>query len=63
MNLAQFLLILRARKKIVLLTLLFTVAVTLGVSLILPKSYRGTSSLVLNYKGVDPLTGLTLPGQ
>lgn len=63
MNLAQFLLILRARKNVVLLTLLLTVAVTLVVSLVLPKSYRGTSSLVLNYKGVDPLTGLTLPGQ
>jgi succinoglycan biosynthesis transport protein ExoP len=63
MNLAQFLLILRARKKIVLLTLLLTVSATLVISLLLPKTYKATSSLVLNYKGVDPVTGLTMPGQ
>ncbi len=63
MNFAQFLLILQARKKIVLLTLLVTVAATLVVSLLLPKTYEATSSLVMNYKGVDPLTGLALPGQ
>lgn len=63
MNFAQFLLILQARKKIVLLTLLVTVSATLVVSLLLPKTYEATSSLVMNYKGVDPLTGLALPGQ
>lgn len=63
MNLAQLILILRARKKIILITLLATISITLVISLILPKSYKATSSLVLNYKGVDPLTGLTMPGQ
>jgi succinoglycan biosynthesis transport protein ExoP len=63
MNFSQFLLILRARKKLVLLTLLVTVTATLLVSLLLPKTYKASSSLVLNYKGVDPLTGLTMPGQ
>ncbi|MYM36484.1 chain length determinant protein EpsF [Duganella sp. FT50W] len=63
MNVSQILLILRARRKIILLTLLFTVAVTIAVSLVLPKSYKATSSVILNYKGVDSLTGLTLPGQ
>jgi len=63
MNFAQFLLILQARKKIVLLTLLVTVTATLVVSLLLPKTYEATSSLVMNYKGVDPLTGMALPGQ
>ncbi|WP_374582185.1 chain length determinant protein EpsF [Pseudoduganella sp.] len=63
MNFAQFLLILQARKKIVLLTLLITVAATLVVSLLLPKTYEASSSLVMNYKGVDPLTGMALPGQ
>jgi chain length determinant protein EpsF len=63
MNFAQFLLILQARKKIVLLTLLVTVAATLVVSLLLPKTYEASSSLVMNYKGVDPLTGMALPGQ
>ncbi|HEU4816209.1 MULTISPECIES: chain length determinant protein EpsF [unclassified Janthinobacterium] len=63
MNFSQFLLVLRARQRIVFITLLLTVATTLIVSLILPKTYKATSSLVLNYKGVDPLTGLTMPGQ
>ncbi|RYF52133.1 MAG: chain length determinant protein EpsF, partial [Cytophagaceae bacterium] len=63
MNFTQFLLILRARYKIILLTLLITVATTVVVSLLLPKTYKATTSLVLNYKGVDPVTGLTLPAQ
>ena len=42
---------------------LVTVAATLVVSLLLPKTYEATSSLVMNYKGVDPLTGMALPGQ
>jgi hypothetical protein len=28
-----------------------------GVSLVLPKTYKATASVVLNYKGVDPVTG------
>lgn len=63
MNFTQFLLILRARKKIILMTLIATVAVTLVVSLLLPKTYKATSSVLLNYKGVDPVTGMTMPGQ
>jgi chain length determinant protein EpsF len=63
MDLANLLLVLRARKKIVLTTLMVTVLVTVVVSLLLPKTYKATSSLVMNYKGVDPLTGLTMPGQ
>lgn len=63
MNLSQLLLILRARRKIALVTLLITVAVTVVVSLVLPKTYKATSSIVLNYKGVDPVTGMPTPGQ
>lgn len=63
MNFSQFLLILRARKKIILITLLATVSITLLVSLLLPKTYTATASLVMNYKGVDSVTGLTMPGQ
>jgi len=63
MNFSQFLLILQARKKIIFLTLIITVLATLSVSLLLPKSYKATSSLVMNYKGVDPVTGLAMPGQ
>lgn len=63
MNFSQFLLIVRARLKVILLVLCVTVCTTLAVSLLLPKSYKATTSLVLNYKGVDPVTGMTLPAQ
>jgi len=63
MNLSQFLLVLRARKWIVLAVLSVTVLVTLAISLILPKTYKATASVLLNYKGTDPVTGLTMPGQ
>lgn len=63
MNLAQFLLILRARLKIILITFGVTVLTTLVVSLLLPKTYKATTSLVLNYKGIDPVTGLSAPAQ
>ncbi|MFC0169594.1 chain length determinant protein EpsF [Pseudoduganella danionis] len=63
MNLTQFLHVLRARKGIVLMVLLVTVVATTIVSLVLPKTYKATASILLNYKGVDPVTGLTMPGQ
>jgi succinoglycan biosynthesis transport protein ExoP len=63
MNLTQFLLVLRARYRIVLIIFSVIVLGTLIVNLVLPKKYTATTSLVLNYKGVDPVTGLTLPAQ
>jgi chain length determinant protein EpsF len=63
MNFSQFLLILRAHYKISIFTLIVTMLGTLAVSLLLPKTYRATTSVVLNYKGVDPVTGLPLAAQ
>jgi succinoglycan biosynthesis transport protein ExoP len=63
MNFSQFLLIVRARKRIILVTLLVTVALTLAVSLVLPKTYKAAASVVLNYKGVDSVTGMIMPSQ
>lgn len=63
MNLTQFLLILKARFKIILIVFGLVVLTTLIINLLLPKIYKATSSLVLNYKGVDPVTGLTVPAQ
>ena len=63
MNLTQFLLILKARAKIVLAVIGLVILTTLVINLLLPKIYKATASLVLNYKGVDPVTGLTLPAQ
>lgn len=50
-------LILRARIRIVLATLIVTVATATVVSLVLPSYYKATSQLVVNYKGVDSVTG------
>lgn len=63
MNFAQFLLILRARARIILITFAVIVLGTLVVNLALPKIYTATTTLLLNYKGMDPVTGLTLPAQ
>jgi len=63
MNFTQFILILRARARIILITFGLTVLTTVVVSFLLPKTYRATTSLVLNYKGMDPITGIALPAQ
>jgi len=63
MNFSQFLLILKARKKIIFWTFLIVVGTTVAISLILPKSYTATTSLVVNYKGVDPLSGMVMQAQ
>ena len=63
MNFTQFILILKAQAKIILIVLGLVLLATLAINLIMPKIYKATASLVLNYKGVDPVTGLTLPAQ
>ncbi|HNU67013.1 MAG TPA: Wzz/FepE/Etk N-terminal domain-containing protein, partial [Methylotenera sp.] len=63
MNFTQFLLILKARFWIILATFALVVTTTVVVSLLLPKTYEATTTLVLNYKGMDPVTGVVLPAQ
>lgn len=63
MNFSQFLLILRARWLVAMLVLAITVVATLGVSLMLPKSYSAGVSLVLDAKSKDPVTGMLLQAQ
>lgn len=63
MNFTQFLLILNARKWIVLAVLLTTVATTLVVSLLLPREYTATTTLIVDSKSKDPFTGQLLPSQ
>lgn len=63
MNFTQFLLVLRARKRIMLTTMFSVTALILIGSLLWPNSYKATASVVLNYKGIDPVTGMTMPGQ
>ena len=63
MNLSLLLLALRARYKIVLLALGVTVLAAVAISMILPKNYMAGVSMVVNYKGVDPVTGVSAPAQ
>jgi chain length determinant protein EpsF len=63
MNFLQFVLILKARYKIILIIFTAVVLSTLVLSLIWPKSYKATTSVILNYKGIDPVTGAMLPAQ
>ena len=62
MTLQQFLLILRARWFVALLTLLVTVLVTIGVSMVIPKQYTANAAMVLDVRSPDPVTGQMLPG-
>lgn len=63
MTFTQFLLVLNARKWIILGVLAVTIAVTAGVSLWLPKEYTATTTLIVDSKSKDPLTGQMLPAQ
>ncbi|ODU51048.1 MAG: chain length determinant protein EpsF [Thiobacillus sp. SCN 63-374] len=63
MNFTQFLLILNARKSVILGVLLFTVAVTAVVSLLLPKEYTAATTLIIDSKSKDPFTGQLMPSQ
>ena len=60
---AQCWLVLRAHRRLIVAALLLTVSAALAVSLLTPRSYKATTSLVLNYKGSDPVTGQAMPSQ
>ena len=63
MSLSQFLLIFRSRYRWFVITLLLTVITTAIVSSLLPKNYTATATMLINYKGADPVTGMALPAQ
>lgn len=63
MNLHQFLQILWARRRVLVLTPAAAVLLALAISLMLPKAYTAVTTLVIDYKGVDPITGATMPAQ
>jgi polysaccharide biosynthesis transport protein len=62
MTLQQFILILWARRTLALAILGVTVLSTLVVSLLLPKEYTATTSLVLDVKSPDPIAGMVMQG-
>ena len=61
MNLRQLLRILRARWVLVLATLVITVGTTVLISLLLPKRYTATATVVAEVKGFDQISGLLMP--
>lgn len=63
MNFSQLALILKARYKMILLVSIITLLTASLVSLIFPKSYKAATTVILNYKGVDPVTGIAMPAQ
>ena len=62
MTFQQFLLILRARFVVALLTLILTVATTVTISMLLPKQYTASTTVVLDVKSPDAVTGMMLQG-
>lgn len=62
MNLQQLLLILRARAKIVLYIFVVTVLTTMVVTMLQPKEYTATSSVVIDVRSPDPIAGMVIPG-
>lgn len=63
MSLYQFFLIFKARFKIILITLITFIIFGVLYVIFMPSTFKSTATLILNYKGVDPVTGITLPAQ
>lgn len=61
MNLQQLLRILRARWLLMLVTLAVVVGATIAVSLLIPPRYTATATVVVDFKGIDPISGGILP--
>jgi chain length determinant protein EpsF len=61
MNLHQFLLILLARYKVALCTMIGTVIIGMVASSLLPKQYTATAAVLLDVRAPDPLAGIVLP--
>lgn len=63
MSFNELLLILKARSKIIAATFAVVVLIVTAISVLMPKTYEASTSLLLNYKGMDPVTGNILPSQ
>lgn len=57
MTLSQLFVLLRARQRIILVSILIFLMTAAGAYFFLPPTYRATTTLVLNYTGVGPSTG------
>jgi len=63
MNFLQLAIILKVRRYIILLVAVITLLTAVTVSMLLPKNFLATATVLLNYKGVDPVTGVSMPAQ
>ena len=63
MTFSQFLTILRARIWIFLAVFLTIVVGAVALSLLLPKKYTASATMVLDSKGIDPVFGVMMPAQ
>lgn len=63
MSFNDLLLILKARRKIIAMVFAAVVLLAFIISIIMPKTYEASTSLLLNYKGMDPVSGNILPSQ
>jgi succinoglycan biosynthesis transport protein ExoP len=63
MNFQQYITLIWSRKRLAITCLTITVIATLIVSMLLPKQYIATTDLVLDQRGIDPITGNVLPTQ
>lgn len=63
MSLNQFITVLKARRWIVLSTLLVAVVVAVAVSALLPDRWTASASVLLEWKGPDPASGMLTLGQ
>lgn len=62
MNIQQLLLILRARVRVIIFTLLAIVLITLAINLWLPKQFTASTAVLIDVKSPDPIAGMVLPG-
>ena len=61
MTLQQLIRILKARMRLVLATMFIVVVAAIAAMLLLPPRYSAATTLVVNVKGIDPITGGALP--
>lgn len=61
MSLNELMLIIKARRNIILKVFFGILLLGTIISFMMPRTYESTASLLLNYSGVDPVTGKTLP--
>lgn len=62
MSFSQLLATLKARKLAFIIVLMVFVTAAVALSLLLPKRYTSTASVVIDVKSPDPIAGMVLPG-